>query len=169
MKKILLALTVLSSCPLYSVPDKKAPKSNIQELQQIADPGVAPEQLKAYLTENAPDLVQFISPVPTQLEATLYGALAADKRVVIVKFYLKGCGPCTRMQRAVEDVAKQFNDSILIINVELTDNVRYLMQAFNAHGVPTLVFFKDGKKTGQFTGTLTQAELTSKINKLLNK
>lgn len=165
IKKFLLLCLVFAVCssgPLFA-----AQLANIQELQQL-DTGIEPNDLKAYLEREAPQLVQFVGPTPTKAEAALYGTIAQSKKPVLVKFYIKGCGPCKTMQQIVEVVAKQYSESILVINIELSDNTNYLMHAFKAHGVPTLVFFKDGKKMEQFTGPLTQAELTNKIKKLVN-
>ncbi len=166
IKKLLLTCTVLAACS--SIDLRAAQTANIQEFQQLSDPGIQPNDLRAYLEKEAPGLVQFVGVTPTKAEAALYGTIVQSKKPVLLKFYLKGCGPCKTMQQIVEIVAKQFNDSILVINIELSESTNYLMHAFKAHGVPTLVFFKDGKKMEQFTGALTQAELTNKIKKLVN-
>ncbi len=142
--------------------------SNIQDLKQLSDGGVHPKELKTHLQKTAPQLVQFIGSLPTRLDTQLYTTLAQAKTAVIVKFYLTGCGPCKQMGRIVEKVANEFGDSILVINIELTDTTRYLMEAFNALGVPTLIFFEDGQKVDQFTGPLTASELTSKIKSIVN-
>lgn len=166
LKRCIFILTVFAA--IANVDLLAAPQKNIQDLHQLIGVNIQPQDLKAYLQKNAPGLAQFVGSTPTWLDVKLYTTLAQSSHPVIIKFYLNGCGPCKQMGRTVENVAKEFGDSILVINVELTDTTRYLMQAFRANGVPTLVFFKDGKKVEQFTGTLTAAELTSKINTLLN-
>lgn len=168
LKKFLFTLTIFSACSYSSSNLLAAQTGNFHEIKELTTLGIQPNALKAFLQKEAPDLVQFIAKNPTIYDVALYGTIAKSKKPVVVKFYLKGCGPCKRMGPIVEKAAKEFSESITVINIELTDKTRYLMQVFNARGVPTLVFFKDGKKAEQFTGMLSQAELTYKINKLVN-
>lgn len=157
----LLACSIVSLTALHA-----APRRTI-EITETIDV-VQPQNLIAFLQQHAPTLVQYISQEPTELETQLFSTIAQTERGVLLKFFISGCGPCKQMTKVVDTVAKQFSDSLLVINIELTDASRYLMDAFNGRGVPTLVFFKDGKKVEQYTGNLTVSELTSKIKKIAN-
>lgn len=163
IKKCIFTLTMLAAAAGIHSHLQAAQGSNIQELATLSDAGVQPQNLKAYLEKNAPDLIKFVAAAPTRLDVQLYTSIVQANKPVLVKFYLKNCGPCKEMGKVVERVAKKLGDSILVINIEHNDTTSSLMKPFDAHGVPTLVFFKDNKKVWQFTGNLNDAQLTEKL------
>ncbi|MGE0009312.1 MAG: thioredoxin family protein [Candidatus Babeliales bacterium] len=167
-KNSIFALTMLAATWGLTLNVCAGQAANVQDIKQLSDAGIQPQDLKVYLQKNAPDLVKFVGTTPSKLEVQLFTTIAQSKKPVVVKFYINGCGPCKQMGRIVEQVAKELGESILVINIESTEATRNLMRVLNANGVPTLVFFKDGKKVDQFTGTLSAQELTGKLKKLVN-
>jgi len=63
---------------------------------------------------------------------------------VVVKFFANWCGACKDVAEAFEQLAKQMPEKVFCsVNI---DEVKELTQKFNINGVPTIMFFKDGKE-----------------------
>ncbi len=147
-------------------PSKTQPNqlTNIKTIGQLVKATTAPQDIKTYLEEHAPDLVKFAA--NKKLDAALFSYIAREKKLVIVKFYAEWCPPCQKLKPIVHEVAKEFNDTLVVINIELSPSTQHLLKAFGARGIPTLVFFKDGKKVEQFSGGISKKNLISKIEKI---
>lgn len=146
---------------------KHIPKpDNIKTLEQLVKKGKAPQDIKAYLKTNAPELEKLAT--DNTLDAALFGAIAQEKKPVMVKFSASWCPPCKTMKPIVHEVAQQFVNDITIIEVTLDQSTQHLLQAFGAQGIPTFVFFKDNKKVDQFSGAIAKQDLVDKITKLIN-
>ena len=79
----------------------------------------------------------------------------------LVDFYAEWCGPCKMLTPVLEEVSDKIN--IVKVNIDkfpkLTENYRIM-------SVPTLIFFKDGKKIKEVVGFQTEEELLEIINEL---
>jgi len=82
---------------------------------------------------------------------------------VVVDFFAHWCGPCQKMGPIFDETAKEMPDTTFV-KVD-TEKFTDLSKRFGVRGLPTLMFFKNGKKIGQKTGLLTKAELRKEINK----
>lgn len=90
----------------------------------------------------------------------------ASSLPVMVDFYSPTCGPCRMLAPVVENLAKQYGGRI---NFAKIDTSRYQLTAgkFQIRGVPTLIFFKNGRVVDQVVGAAPQAEIEQKLNSLL--
>lgn len=79
----------------------------------------------------------------------------------LVDFYAEWCGPCKMLTPVLEEVSDKIN--IVKVNIDkfpkLTENYRIM-------SVPTLIFFKNGKKIKEVVGFQTEEELLEIINEL---
>lgn len=93
-----------------------------------------------------------------------FNQVIQQNKNVVVDFYAPWCSPCQRMAGILNDIDGQFSN-ITFIKVNI-DSLRNLASSYNVLSIPTLIFFKDGKKIDRVTGLLTKNELTEKIQKL---
>jgi len=89
--------------------------------------------------------------------------LNADK-LVLVDFWATWCGPCQMLGPVVENIAKERNYvKVCKVNV---DNEQELAIEYGIMGVPTIIFFKNGKQVKISVGLLSKSELEEIIDSL---
>lgn len=86
---------------------------------------------------------------------------------VVIDFWATWCGPCMRMAPSIDELAAEYEDQVVIgkYNVEEESD---LSGTYRITALPTILFFKDGKKTDiRLTGSQTKASINEAIQKLL--
>ena len=85
---------------------------------------------------------------------------------VMVDFYSPSCGPCHMLAPVIETLAQQYAGKVVIAKY---DTSRHQMAAsrFQIKGVPTLIFFKQGKVVDQIVGAAPQADIERRLNNLI--
>ena len=79
----------------------------------------------------------------------------------LVDFYAEWCGPCKMLTPVLENL----EDKINVIKVDI-DKFEKLAFEYRIMSVPTLIFFKDGKKKEELIGFRDEDELLEVINSL---
>ena len=79
----------------------------------------------------------------------------------VVDFYAEWCGPCKMLAPVLESL----EDKINVIKVDI-DKFEKLAFDYRIMSVPTLVFFKDGKKVREEVGFMDEDELEEIIDSL---
>ena len=85
---------------------------------------------------------------------------------VLVDFWAPWCGYCTRMSQVIDMAAKELEDKVKIVKVNV-DNNRTLAQKYGVQTLPTIVFFKDGEPGERIIGFMTKEAFVEKIVSLL--
>ena len=86
--------------------------------------------------------------------------------LIMVDFWATWCGPCKIVAPVVEELAQEYTGKVNFAKVN-TDENPDIASRFNIRGIPTLIFFKDGKVLDQIVGAVPKAQLKSKIDSLL--
>lgn len=88
----------------------------------------------------------------------------------VVKFSAEWCGPCKKMKPIFEHVEKNItkrSTNILFIEIN-TDKIQQYVQKLKIKGIPTLIYFKDGKEVTRTVGAMSAEELQAKIETTLS-
>ena len=85
---------------------------------------------------------------------------------VLVDFYSPTCGPCRMIAPVIETLAGLYTGRLLVFKLD-TASQQMSAARFRIRGVPTLLFFKDGKMVDQLVGAVPRAEIEARINALL--
>lgn len=88
--------------------------------------------------------------------------LESDK-TVLVDFWATWCGPCQMIAPVVEDIAKDGKVKVGKVNV---DDEQELAINYGVMSIPTLIFFKNGKKVKEVVGFHSKSELAEIIDSL---
>ena len=79
----------------------------------------------------------------------------------VVDFWAEWCGPCKMLKPIIEEVAKK-EKKIKFGKIDV-DTQSELAQKFEIMGIPTLIFFKNGKDIDRTSGFMEKEELEEKL------
>ena len=101
--------------------------------------------------------------VPVELtDENMDGYVKSEKLPVLVDFYSPTCGPCTTLAPVLRKLTKTFYRKAVIATVDTSKNPG-CAAFYKIKGVPTLIFFKNGKVVDQITGLPDVSLLESKL------
>lgn len=89
-------------------------------------------------------------------------------RPVLVEFVAGWCGPCRLISPAVESVAQEYKDKLLVVKIDHDANPR-LIEEYKVYGLPALILFKNGQEVPESRreGAITKAKLKEYVETLL--
>ncbi|MFC2140149.1 thioredoxin [Candidatus Auribacterota bacterium] len=86
--------------------------------------------------------------------------------LVIVDCAAEWCGPCKKLKPIVDELALDFSGKAKIGHLDV-DNSSDIAAQYGILSVPTILFFKGGKKVADSIGLVPKESLVEKINELL--
>ncbi|WP_375325234.1 thioredoxin [Flagellimonas sp. GZD32] len=87
-----------------------------------------------------------------------FSTLINSEQLVLVDFSAEWCGPCKMLAPILKQVKDELGDDLKIVKIDVDKN-QGLANSFQVRGVPTLMFFKEGKQLWRQSGVLQKAEL----------
>ena len=83
----------------------------------------------------------------------------------VVDFWAPWCGPCRMIAPVIEQLASERRD-IRFGKMNVDENPQ-TASSFGVHGIPLLVFFKDGVETGRVVGAVPKGQIEAAIRQYL--
>ncbi len=84
----------------------------------------------------------------------------------MVDFWAAWCGPCRIVAPVVSELADDFADRVRVGKLDVDANMSTSMR-FGVRSIPTILFFKNGKRVDTVIGAVPKAHLQQKIEQHL--
>ena len=95
-----------------------------------------------------------------------FDKVVRENRYVVVDFWAEWCRPCHAIAPTIDDLAKRYAGKVVFAKINSDDNQRKF-QEYGVMGIPTLLFFRDGKLVDQVIGAKPKAQLEQRVVKHL--
>lgn len=93
--------------------------------------------------------------------------IIASGKPVVVDFWATWCGPCVGMAPTVDELAEKYEGQVVVGKYNVDDEGDFSSE-HRIMSLPTILFFKDGKKTDiRLVGAVSRETLDEKIQALL--
>lgn len=109
----------------------------------------------------APTGAKPIHVTDAEFQATV---LESDK-LAVVDFWADWCGPCHRMAPHIDYLAEDFAGRVVVAKLDVDANPQTPGQ-FKIMGIPTVIFFKNGKEVDRMVGVSSLDKLSKKVEAL---
>jgi len=86
--------------------------------------------------------------------------------LVMVDFWAVWCGPCRVIAPVVDELAQEYEGQLRVLKLN-TDENPDVASRYQIMGIPTLLFFKDGKPVDKIVGAAAKKQFKDKIDSLL--
>ncbi|MDD5246830.1 MAG: thioredoxin [Candidatus Omnitrophica bacterium] len=81
---------------------------------------------------------------------------------VVVDFWAPWCGPCKMLAPILDELAKEYDRKVRIGKINIDENPKTATH-YGVMSIPTVMFFKNGKISGQIVGAVSKQEFKKKI------
>jgi len=86
-----------------------------------------------------------------QFDKETFEKTLAEGSLMMADFWAEWCGPCQMLSPVIESVAERYEGKVIAGKVN-TDEEGELAMRYAITGIPTVIFFKDGKEIDRIVG-----------------
>lgn len=91
-----------------------------------------------------------------------------EGKLLLIDFYAEWCGPCKQLSPILDELVKEANNQYEIYKVDVDkEEVREFLIQQMIMSIPTIVFFKGGKRVHAFVGLQDKNTIKEMIDKVM--
>jgi thioredoxin 1 len=95
-----------------------------------------------------------------------FAKVISQNPAVVVDCYADWCAPCKMIAPFIESLAEEYAGRVTFVKLDVDDNPNTAMQ-YRIQGIPTLLFFKNGKHADTQVGALPKPALKKRVEDFL--
>jgi thioredoxin 1 len=111
--------------------------------------------------EEIENMSQYVSAVG---DDTFEQDVLKSDRPVVVDFWAEWCPPCRMLAPTFEELAKRYEGSVRFVKLNVDENTS-VPQRFGIKGIPTLIFFDEGREVERVVGATGKDALARIVDK----
>ncbi len=100
-------------------------------------------------------------------EANFEEVVMKSELPVLIDFWAEWCGPCRMVGPVVDEIHAEYEGKAIVGKVNVDENPG-ISAKFGIRNIPTIVFVKGGEVADKSVGAVPKAQLTSKLDAILN-
>ncbi len=100
-------------------------------------------------------------------DADFEALIIKSDKPAVVDLWADWCGPCHMIAPSVTQMASAYDGRAVIAKMNVDENPT-TPGRYGIRGIPTLLYFKDGKEVDRQVGVVGYAALANKLEKLLD-
>lgn len=89
-----------------------------------------------------------------------------SQQLVLVDYWATWCGPCKAIAPTLEEIAQEYKGRMTVAKLNIDDNPT-IAPRYGVRGIPTLMFFKNGRVVATKVGALAKSAIVAIINQNL--
>jgi thioredoxin 1 len=90
-----------------------------------------------------------------------------SEQAVVVDFWAEWCQPCKMLTPVLDKIAQNYNGRLKVVKCNVDEN-QDIATKYGVMSIPNLIFFKDGQIVNQAVGYMNEAQLSTKVDEVLN-
>lgn len=151
MKTILMTIILLSAA-----------------LQPLTGAANTVKNAKKHLSLQANQSHQSETAKIVEINATNHEKVLGENPLLIIDVYTDTCGPCKRFSPIFAQANKELGHEYCFSKLN-AGKEKKLSHHYNVHAVPTVIFIKNGKELGRFSGLMTKDHLIQVARTYFNR
>ena len=107
-----------------------------------------------------------MSQVASVGEGNFETEVVQSSETVVVDFWAEWCQPCKMLSPVLDRIASHYEGKLKVVKCNVDEN-QDIAAKYAIYSIPNLVFFRDGQVVNQAVGYMGEAQLTAKIDEVL--
>ena len=91
--------------------------------------------------------------------------IQSSSTLILVDFWAEWCGPCKMLAPVLEELDKNYQDTLNIAKLNIDLNPATPVQ-YDVRSIPTILFFKNGENVERTVGSVNKQIILDKMERL---